>query len=708
MTAALLEQGREAASRGDWQHAHDLLVEADVGQSVDRADLALLADVAYAAGHLDVTIEVWERVHALAVREGDCVAAAGAAARVAMHLLFDTALMAPVRGWIRRAERLLEHHAETPVHAWLAVARNYERLLSGDFQAARQWARRAIALGTRYDPAAAAIGRIAEARSLILDGEVQQGLALLDEAAVATVSGELDPFLTGVVYCELVCALQAVAQYDLAEEWTQAMERWRQGRAVGSIHGRCRVHRAEILRLRGSSDEAEREALLACEELRPYLRREFGWPLTELGRIRLRKGDVDGAEQAFLAAHEIGWDPQPGLALVLLARGDVALAAASIRNALEHPSNTPSKELPPNTELRRAPLLEAQVEIAVAAGDLDRARWAAHELEKIAGAFGSKALSAGAAAALGSVRLADGDAAGARRDFEVAVDLWNEVGAPYETALGRMGLAQAHRAEGDEERALLEFRAALSAFERVGATRHAERAARACVPRGRDDLSGLTPGLRADSMAANHATEAGDDVALDVSAFRREGEYWCVTFAGHTARLRDGKGLRYITQLLARPGHEFHVLGLVGIERGDTADSIQAAGSGLAFAALGDAGEMLDARAKEAYRRRLAEIDEDIEEARALADSERQAQGETERDFLVRELSRAVGLGGRDRRAGSASERARASVTRAVRSAMARIRDHHPSLGAHLDRSIRTGVHCAYVPDPRMPVQWKL
>ena len=684
MSGTLLERGREAASRGDWQEAYDLLVEAGAAQSPDRADLSLFADVAYAAGHLDVTIEVWERAHALAVREGDDLAAAGAAARVAMHLLFDTNLMAPVRGWIKRAERLLERHEETPVHAWLALFRSYERLLSGDFAAARQWARRAIELGAKHDPAAAAVGRIAEARVLILDGEVARGLELLDEAAVATVSGELDPLLTGVVYCELVCALQAVAQYDLAEEWTQAMERWRHGRAVGSIHGRCRVHRAEILRLRGASTEAEREALRACEELRPYLRRELGWPLTELGRIRLRNGDVDGAEQALLAAHEAGWDPQPGLALVLLAKGEIALAAASIRDALEHPLAIPSKELPPSTELRRAPLLEAQVEIAIAAGDVDRARWAANELGTVADTFGSKGLAASAAAALGSVRLAEGDTAVARRDFERAVDLWNEVGAPYETALARMGLGQAHRLEGDEERARLEFRAALSAFERVGAVRHAERAAQACAHRARD---------RATSRR---------------SAFRREGEYWSITFEGHTVRLRGVKGVRYLARLLADPGHALHVLELVGTERGPTEDVTGAGEPGAAPVALGDAGEMLDARAKEAYRRRLAEIEEDIEEARALSDGERQAQAETERDLLLRELSRAVGLGGRDRRAGSASERARVSVTRALRAAIDRIREHDASLGAHFDCSVRTGVYCAYVPDPRVRVEWEL
>ena len=705
MSGTLLEQGREAASRGDWQQAHDLLVRADGDRSLDAADLPLLADVAYAAGHLDVTIEVWERAHAQAVREGDRPAAAGAAARVAMHLLFDTALMAPVRGWIKRAERFLDDRDETPVHAWVAVARNYERLLSGDFPAARQWARRAIELGAKHDPAAAAIGRIAEARSLILDGEVRQGLELLDEAAMATVSGELDPFLTGVVYCELVCALQAVAQYDLAEEWTQSMERWRHGRAVGSIHGRCRVHRAEILRLRGSSMEAEREALLACQELRPYLRREFGWPLTELGRIRLRKGDVDGAEQAFLAAHETGWDPQPGLALVFLARGDVALAAASIRDALEHPSRIPSKELPPNTQLRLAPLLEAQVEIAVAAGDLDRARWAADELGRVASAFGSRALTASATAALARVRLAEGDVASARHDFEAAVDLWNEVGAPYETALARMGLAQAHRIEGDEERALLEFRAALSTFERVGAVQQAKRAAHAC---DRSRESGLEAHPQPNAVGSAAAARASEDgTTSHLSAFRREGEYWSVTFEGQTVRLRDGKGLRYLIRLLAHPGHAFHVLDLVASERGQTTDSLEATSSTTCLA-LGDAGEMLDARAKDAYRRRLVEIEADIEEAQAFADVDREAQAEAERDFLVRELSRAVGLGGRDRRAGSTSERARASVTRAVRAAMMRIREHHLALGAHLDRTIRTGVYCSYVPGSRAPVDWKL
>ena len=704
MNDTLVERGREAASGGEWQRSYDLLMEADAGQPLNGADLALLADVAYATGHLDVTIEVWERAHAQRLRAGDRLAAAGAATRVAMHLLFDTALMAPVRGWVKRAERLLEDHDETSVHAWLAVVHSYERLLSGDFHGTRQWARRAIEVGAQYNPAAAAMGRIAEARSHILNGEVQLGLELLNEAAVATVSGELDPLTTGIVYCELVCALQALAQYDLAEEWTHAMERWRHGQPVGSLHGRCRVHRAEILRLRGSNSEAEKEALLACEELRPYLRREFGWPLTELGRIRLRMGDLDGAEQAFVAAHRAGWDPQPGLAMVYLARGEVALAAASIRDALEHPSKVPSKELPPNTELRRAPLLEAQVEISVAARDLDRARWAANELGDVANLFGSKALVAGARTARARVQLAEGDAAGARRDFEASMRLWSEIGAPYEAALARMGIAQAHRADGNEKSALLEFQAARSTFEQVGAVQQVERAVRACTQAG----AGTEPDPPIQPAPAMEAAPRETAPPVQDNVFCREGEYWTVAFAGHTLLLRDRKGLRYLTVLLADPGREFHVLEMVARERGWTADGSGAAEPGLAFSALGDAGEMLDAQARDAYQRRLAEIEEDIEEARAMGDVEREAQADTERDLLVRELSRAVGLGGRVRRAGSASERARVSVTRAVRTAMTRIREHNPHLGEHLDRSIRTGTYCAYLPDPRVPVAWKL
>jgi hypothetical protein len=684
VSEAVVRSGRDAAARGDWQAAFDLLMKADADGLAGPADLPVLGEVAYVAGHLDVTIEAWERAYAACVEAGDTDAAAGAAVRVAMHLLFDTALMAPVRGWLARAERLLEGQGETPANAWLAVVRTYERMLTGDLDGARPWARRAVEVGSKCDPAACALGQVAEARLLILGGDVEQGLALLDEVGVATVSGDLDPLSTGVVYCELVCALQGLAQYDLAEEWTEAMERWSKTNAIGSLHGRCRVHRAEILRLRGACNEAERVALGACDELRPYLRREMGWPLSELGRIRLRTGDIEGAEEALLAADRAGWDPQPGLALVRLAQGDVAKASASIRDALERPMRVPSKERPPDTDLQRAPLLEAQVEIEVAAGNIDRARSAAEELKLVAARFHSKALVASATLAEGRVRLAEDDAADGERLCSEAARLWNEVGAPYEAAVARMGLAEALRAGGRQDQADLELEAARAVLDRIEATQTATPAARV---EGRDALD--------------------EEPAADLSMFRREGDYWSVVFEGRTVRVRDLKGMRYLARLLAHPGREFHVLDLVAAETGRVSQAESGRAAGLSRTALGDAGEMLDARAKNAYRRRLAEIEDDMEQARAIGDTERAAQADAERDFLVRELSRAVGLGGHDRRAASASERARVGVTRAIRQAIARIAEHHPQLGEHLNHAVRTGTHCAYLPDPRAPVAWR-
>jgi hypothetical protein len=233
-------------------------------------------------------------------------------------------------------------------------------------------------------------------------------------------------------------------------------------------------------------------------------------------------------------------------------------------------------------------------------------------------------------------------------------------------------LAEALRAGGDEDMAILEEQAARAVLDRIGG-----------------------------------AQTARGQPARAVNSFRREGDYWSVVFERHTVRVRDLKGMRYLAHLLAHPRREFHVLDLVAAEHGSVAPVESGQAAELSQSTLGDAGELLDARAKNAYRRRLAEIEDDIEQARALGDTERAAQADTERDFLVRELSRAVGLGGRDRRAASASERARVGVTRAMRKAITRIGEHHSELGEHLDRAIRTGTYCAYLPDSRTPTRWR-
>jgi tetratricopeptide (TPR) repeat protein len=195
--------------------------------------------------------------------------------------------------------------------------------------------------------------------------------------------------------------------------------------------------------------------------------------------------------------------------------------------------------------------------------------------------------------------------------------------------------------------------------------------------------------------------------------FRREGEYWSIKFDRDAFRLRDSKGLRYLAQLLGSPAREFLALELVTAEAGSGSERTASGVRGeqrepeVRFAS-GRTGEILDTKAKEAYRRRLEELQDELEESERWGDPERAAREREEMDFLARELAAAVGLGGRDRRAPSDAERARVNVTKAIKTAMARIGKHSPALAHHLASTIRTGTFCSYVPDPRLPAIWQL
>src|SRR5271163_1536000 len=223
--------------------------------------------------------------------------------------------------------------------------------------------------------------------------------------------------------------------------------------------------------------------------------------------------------------------------------------------------------------------------------------------------------------------------------------------------------------------------------------------------------------------AGSVAAGAGDPVSKIRTAqkgiFRREGEYWTVGYGGKSFRLKDTKGLGYLAHLLRHPATEFHVLDLAGgiasqreedepghahsLPRGD--EDLEKAG--IHIGSLGDAGEMLDEQAKVAYRRRLSDLREDLQEAKEVGNVERAEKAEQEIDALTRELSRAVGLGGRDRRAVSASERARQSITKTIKAVLERIVQSDPELGDILSRCIRTGTFCCYQPDPEFPIAWE-
>ncbi len=284
--------------------------------------------------------------------------------------------------------------------------------------------------------------------------------------------------------------------------------------------------------------------------------------------------------------------------------------------------------------------------------------------------------------------------------FERAVERDETIGAWPNVAHARRELAGAllkRDAAGDRDRAVELLGTALRGSERLGMASLTHEIASLLSDLGQaPSTSGERP--RAERLAA------------PTNLFRREGEYWSVTFEGDSFRLKDSKGLRYLAKLLARPGTEMFALDLVMEGSGQAAPrpgARERADAGLEVSAGGDAGEMLDPQAKAQYKRRLDELREELEEAESFNDPERAARAQEEMDFLIRELSAAVGLGGRDRKAASDSERARVNVTRAIRAAGERIAEHSPALGKHFEAMIRTGTFCAYTPDPRMPASWR-
>ncbi len=210
------------------------------------------------------------------------------------------------------------------------------------------------------------------------------------------------------------------------------------------------------------------------------------------------------------------------------------------------------------------------------------------------------------------------------------------------------------------------------------------------------ETRGAGPGLtRVDAGPGARVVQKG--------VFRKEGEYWTVGYGGISFRLKDSKGLGYLAHLLRHPSVEFHVLDLAGgiagqrdddagqFEQGLPRGDEELEKVGIHIGGLGDAGEMLDEQAKVAYRRRLSELREELEEAKELGKVERAEQTEQEIDALTRELSRAVGLGGRNRRAISASERARQSVGKTIKSVLDRIAQSDAQLGDVFARCIKTG-----------------
>ncbi len=465
--STVLERGRAACTRGAWLEGHELLSRADEKAPLGGDDLEVLATAAYMLGRDDESIRSFERAHHRHLETGETRRAARSALWVGMHLAARGAL-GPASGWLGRAQRLLDQEpGESAERGYLLMPVAFRHEAAGEWAAAAAAAGEAAEIAVRFgDRDLLGLALHGQGHMLIRDGRVQEGLALLDEAMVAATGDDVSPIVTGLVYCGVILACQDVYEARRAREWTAALSRWCEEQPeMVAFTGRCLVHRAEILQLNGSWEEALEEARRAGRRFA-----ETGNPAAGVAHYRraelLRlRGEPAAAEEAYRDASRSGWEPQPGLAQLRLAQERRDAAVAAIRRA-----RAEMKE-----PLKQAALLPAYVEIMLAAGETDEARSACHELGQLVERFESAMLDAMLGYARGAVALAEGDAETALVALREACRVWRELAAPYEIARTRTLIGRACRVLGDEEAAALELEAALSIFEELGAAPDAAR-----------------------------------------------------------------------------------------------------------------------------------------------------------------------------------------------------------------------------------------
>jgi class 3 adenylate cyclase len=449
-----------------WTDAISLFQKADDGHTLTGHDLEKMAEAAFFAGQADLGIEAKERAFKEYLTAGD----RARAGFMGIELWRENAFKGKASigaAWLRRAARLLEDEPESFAHGHLAVARAEVARHTGDAATAEQLAEQAVQIGSKTgDSDLQAVALVTLGSVKISQGRVEDGFNTIEEAAVAAVNGELSPFVTGVTYCNVISVCRDLADFQRASEWTEATEKWCKRQSIAGFPGICRVHRAELVAMSGAWSQAEEELERATRELAAY---NATPPMADgfyaLAQLRFRRGDLVGAEEALRQAHELGKVPQPLLAQIALAQGNVRSAFGSIKSA---------KTEQEWDQWAQTRLLGAFVEIAVAAGELAEARQAAEEFTKLGVIFDSVGMQAEQAVAWGRVLIAEGDAATAIPHLRKAIEVWGRLGAPYEKAIARGLLGKALRALHDEDQADLELQAAHRDLVTLGAHPAAE------------------------------------------------------------------------------------------------------------------------------------------------------------------------------------------------------------------------------------------
>ena len=496
-TAVELAAARAAYRRHDWVVARNVFARVHNRASIGADDLYALGDCHWWLGDLDSALPVLQAAYRLALAER----APDRAARIALDVGYTFAQLnetAQSNGWMRRAYRAAAELPDHPIHGYLEYVEFDMAFDRRDLATAERKADAVSARGSRSDdPTLTALGVLAQGRVMVRKGEVAGGMAMLDEAMLAAVSEDLAPDWAGNIYCHLMAACEEIADLQRAQEWTTATARWCESLPGGSgpFMGICRLHRANLLQARGEWPEAQREAgrVLAHPDSSSVSIIADAHYL--LGEIARQRGDLSTAEDEFRQAHELGRDPQPGLALLFVDRGDPLSAATTVRSALIAAGEDPAA---------RAPLLPAVVETAVAVGDLETARSAADELAGLAARYRTAGFEAAAAHAEGRLLLAQRECSAALPVLRLALQRWQDVGAVIAAARVRADLELAYELLGDTDAAEREHRAVAAARSALAEQRRARPDASKgrLSPRESEILAKVAAGLSNQEIAA--------------------------------------------------------------------------------------------------------------------------------------------------------------------------------------------------------------